>query len=104
MSDVQNVQFDEDKEMAQFTSRKIFGQETVPGMSRFLIKIGLAKTGKQAEHWMIAIVCICLLIIVYSMITLFSPGFFGSIFESIRHIGQKNTPINANHQGPFLKK
>lgn len=48
---MEGIEFEESNEMKSFTSRKIFGELTVPKMARMFIKVGLAKNEKQAKYW-----------------------------------------------------
>lgn len=55
-----NVQFDEGIE--KFTSRKILGEEVVPGMVKLLSKTGLAKDRNQAEYILVGTIIISIIL------------------------------------------
>ena len=87
-----DVQFEEDLTTNNsFLSRKILGDHMMPAMARFLIKIGVVKTQKQAKYVMFACICVCLAITVY-----FSwPLVFGNhFFESHSNAPQSQAIIN----------
>jgi len=55
-----DVQFDEN--LNAFTSRRILGEEVVPGMTKLLLKTGVIKNSKQAEYILIGTIVACLLL------------------------------------------
>ena len=84
-----DVEFDEDKSFG-FTSHKILGEAIEPSMSKFFRKIGIVKNGKQAEHIMISVIIICIVISCWIL--------FGSSIENVLRpkIIPQGTPVIHN--------
>ena len=87
-----DVQFEENLTANDsFLSRKILGDHMMPALARFLIKIGVVKTQKQAKYVMLVCIFVCLTITLY-----FSwPLLFGNhFFESHNNTPQSQAIIN----------
>ena len=58
--DDNNIEFDTDRQNmgggTDYTSRSVFGQQTVPGMASWLMKKGIIKNEAQAKNILVAIV------------------------------------------------
>ena len=71
-----NVEFDEEKSANDFTSRRLFNEAAVPGMSRFLIKWKVVKSPREAKWVMIFVIIVSLGVSAYLLITTFFPNAF----------------------------
>ena len=67
-----DVQFESDRQIAEYRSRTILGQATTPRMVIWLIKHGVVKTEKAAGRFLLTVMFVCLAIMVYFL--LFANG------------------------------
>lgn len=90
-----NVEFDESSNV--FTSRRILGEEIVPGMVKGLQKMGVVKSPAQAKYILVGIA------LTSTLLTILILSFF--VFRNGRG-GSPSKPINQtmpSDHPPYLK-
>lgn len=75
-----NVQFDEDLQTRSFSTTN---QNKMGAITKLFIKLGLAKDEKQANNAMVIVFVACLLLMVYFLISTFSPGLLSFKSKSV---------------------
>ena len=68
---MENVQFEEEQQTNSFNPNR---RNKMGAMTRFFIKLGLAKNQKQAEGVMLMISIVCILLMVYFIVSTFFPN------------------------------
>ena len=65
-----DVQFNEERpDLYSFKSHSILGQSTTPGIARWFIKIGIAKTERAAGNLMIILTILFFAVSIYLFVT-----------------------------------
>jgi hypothetical protein len=69
-----NVEFNEGVDMDTFTSRRILGEETTPGMGKLLTEAGLAKDDNQAKYILFGIAGVSFILAILITLYVFLGG------------------------------